>query len=265
MTAALDRVWSIGRERWPRIEVAREALAELLAGAGEIDDQRAADLYLAAACAAGDDAAIEVFHGEHAPVIARLAGRLAAPGLSADDGVQLVLTRLLVGTETSPPKIARYRGLGSLRNWVRAVAARALINLHNNAAGARREIGLEQTLFEELAGGADPEVEFLKQRYRAEFKAAFEEAVAELSPRSRNHLRHLFVDRMSIDQVGRTYGVHRSTAARRLAAAREELLRHTRASLSRRLSVPTGEVDSIVELIQSRWDVSITRIFKDMG
>jgi RNA polymerase sigma-70 factor (ECF subfamily) len=260
----VDTILQIGRERWPRIEPPAQALERLAADAGAIDEVRAADLYLAAACAAGDNAAIEMFHSELSPLIKKLATRLATPGISADDGVQLVLARLLVGTEQAPPKIASYRGLGSLRNWVRSVTARVLINMHNSNAGARKEVAIEQALFEQLAAGVDPEMEFLKKRYRAAFRAAFEQAVGELTPRSRNQLRHVFIDRMSIDQLGQLYSVHRSTAARRLTTARDELLALTRKNLGSRLGVTTDEVDSIVGLIQSQWDVSISRIFNEI-
>ena len=44
---------------------------------------------------------------------------------------------------------------------------------------------------------------------------------------------------------------------------RDELLAKTRELLGKRLEVSSGEVNSIVCMIQSRWDVSLSRIFDE--
>ena len=116
-------------------------------------------------------------------------------------------------------------------------------------------------MLDELSSTDDPELDYLKKHYRAEFGAAFEAAVADLAPRARNHLRHLFVERLTIDQLAALYGVHRSTAARRLATARDALLQATRKQLVDRLQVESGEVDSIMRLIDSHIELSVQRIF----
>jgi RNA polymerase sigma-70 factor (ECF subfamily) len=86
-------------------------------------------------------------------------------------------------------------------------------------------------------------------------------AVARLDARARNHLRHVFVDQLGVDQLASLYSCHRSTAARRVAAARDALLAETRAVLIDRLEVSEDELDSIMRLIDSRFEVSVQRIF----
>ncbi|HET6612757.1 MAG TPA: sigma-70 family RNA polymerase sigma factor [Kofleriaceae bacterium] len=247
-----------GKNAWPDIELAPDKLAAFVTS-DEVADLRAADLYLACACASGDPRAAEIFAAEFGADIERALARVRSPGAGPEDARQMLLHRILVGDEARAPKIESYSGRGSLRNWVRAVAARAAIDLFRRAG--KREVSAGESLFESLTDSADPELDYLKRNYRKEFARAFETAVAAVPPRSRNYLRHAFIEHLSIDQVAALYGIHRSSAARRLAAARDALLQATRAALVHHLEVGHTEVDSIMRLIGSRFDVSIERIF----
>lgn len=257
-----EQLYEDGRRAWPELELSRERFAAFVrARGGEAGVAlRGPDLYLACACADRDERAAEIFTAEYGPDLERVAARVQLSGVSADDTRQMLLHRILVGDEDRAPKIDGYTGRGSLRNWVRAVAARAAIDLHRRGGG--RELSAADSLLESLGDAADdPELEYLKRHYRDHFKRAFEAAVASLAPRSRNALRHAFVDCLTIDQVAALYGIHRSNAARRLAAARDALLGATRAALEKQLSVDEVELDSIMRLIGSRFEVSIERIF----
>jgi RNA polymerase sigma-70 factor (ECF subfamily) len=68
------------------------------------------------------------------------------------------------------------------------------------------------------------------------------------------------IDGWTIDRIGALYGVHRATAARRIAAARDELGAAIRTELAARLAISIDEVDSIVRLVQNRIDVSLERL-----
>ena len=59
-----------------------------------------------------------------------------------------------------------------------------------------------------------------------------------------------------------TYGVHRATVVRWLAAAREALFAGTRARMRDRLR--DTEIDEVLDLIQSRLDVSVRRLLASM-
>jgi RNA polymerase sigma-70 factor (ECF subfamily) len=255
-----DRLYEEGRRAWPALRLPPEAFAGFIARLGEaVDEARAGDLYLACACAARSEKAAALFTAEYGPDLERAAARIRAPGVSPEDARQMLLHRILVGDEDHRPKIESYSGRGSLRNWVRAVAARAAIDLHRK--GGHRELGAAESLLETLTNSADPEIEYLKRHYRHQFNRAFETAVNALPARSRNYLRHAFIDRLTIDQVAALYGVHRATAARRLAAARDALLAATRTALIEQLEIGETELDSIMRLIGSRFEVSVQRIF----
>jgi len=85
-------------------------------------------------------------------------------------------------------------------------------------------------------------------------------ALAALPEQPRALLRYSVVDGWTVDRIGALYGIHRATAARRVAAAREELGALIRAELAARLAISVDEVDSIVRLVQSRVDVSLERL-----
>lgn len=257
---ALEPLYRAGRAAWPDIDVARERFEAFAARPdAAADDERAADLYLACACAAGDGRAAAAFAAAYGADLERAAERVRVSGISPDDARQTLLHRILVGDEERPPKIAAYSGRGSLKSWVRAVAARAAIDLHRRGGG--REVSPSEGLFENLTDSSDPEIEYLKRHYRAEFRQAFETAVGRLGARDRNTLRHIFVERLTIDQMAALYAIHRSTAARRMAGARAALLEATRAALAEKLEVGQESLDSIMRLIGSRFEVSVRRIF----
>jgi RNA polymerase sigma-70 factor (ECF subfamily) len=109
----------------------------------------------------------------------------------------------------------------------------------------------------ELGAGADLEVDYLKGHYRAVFEAALKETLTELPVQQRNVLRLSFVEGLSIDEIGALHGVHRATAARWIAAAREAILDGTRRRLRSDLSLSDSEFDSVVRLVQSQLEVSL--------
>jgi len=255
------------RSAWPQFQIEAAVFRDYLARragpeGGVASTEHIADLYLACACSRGDSTAIACFVERHGPDIRRLAARVQAPGHGAEDVAQILLDRLLVDAPERPAKIAGFRGVGSLRNWVRASAARLLIDLFRKSA-YHREVSVEESVLCGLVVSQDPEVVYLRSHYSEELRAAFREAVASLSPQTRNYLRHVFAEALTIDQIGAIYGVHRSTAARRVARARSELLGEARRQLSIRLGVETVEIDSVLRIVGSQFDLSLSRAFDD--
>jgi RNA polymerase sigma-70 factor (ECF subfamily) len=126
---------------------------------------------------------------------------------------------------------------------------------------AHREVGVTDDAFlDMLSPGPDLELGYLRERYRADVDAAMRAGLAALAEQARALLRYSVVDGWSVDRIGALYGVHRATAARRIAAARIQLGAAIRSELAARLAISFGEVDSIVRLVQSRIDVSLERL-----
>ena len=232
------------------------------------DHLRPAELYLACACARGIASAIQRFEKLYGDEIARAARRFERPGLAADDLVQLLRAKLFAGPAPTAarsgdlPKIASYTGQGFLQNWVRVTTTRTFIDCRRWQADAP-EIPIAHELVAILPEpGADPEMQLLKREHAAHFKAAFAEAVGALDPSDRLVLRQHLVEKLTIDQIGALYHLHRATAARRLARAREALLDGARTRLARRLGLAPERLAAALDLIASRLDASVERVLR---
>jgi RNA polymerase sigma-70 factor, ECF subfamily len=191
--------------------------------------------------------------------------RFRRGAVAAQDLEQELLSRLFVAEPGRAPKIAEYRGEGRLGQWLRVTAVRTFLNAERHARVEGPSSGSEDPALLVWEGGDDPELAFLKARYRDAFKGAFEAAVAALPDRQRNLLWHRSVAQHTVDQIAAIYHVHRSTAARQVDQAREALLAGTRAALMERLSVDRSELDSILHLIASHVDVTLSRVLRRPG
>src|SRR5690606_26911233 len=120
-------------------------------------------------------------------------------------------------------------------------------------------VGDEEALLDVGASVTSPELGLVRERYRVEFEAAFREAMAGLQAEQRNLLRHHYLHGLTLDQLSSLYALHRSSVARRILRARQELLAATRRLLAARLQASRGELEELMALIESRIDLSIER------
>jgi len=261
----LDDQLADGRATWPMVTLdddgyLRHLVHAVRARASEsaervVRTMPATDLYLAAACVAGDPRAIEAFRAALLPPIRDVLARLGAPPAIVDETEQRVLEMLFVAAR---PQIATYSGRGRLRSWARSIGVRTGRRLMGTAAGVGGD-----DLDRMPAAVDDPEIELLRTQYSGRFRDAFVAALAGLTDRQRNLLRQYHIDELTIDQLGTLYRVNRATAARWVIGARAALLEATRSRLASELSISATEVDSIIRLVRSRIDVSIRELLAD--
>jgi RNA polymerase sigma-70 factor (ECF subfamily) len=253
---ASDDPWAVGRAAWPELGAPRAAFDAYVARAagGEL---RPDDLYLACACGTGDSAAIVALESAYGAVLRAVVDRFANTG-RGDELRQLIRAHLFVAPPGSTPKIAEYAGRGRLENWLRVAALRVCLNAIRGQDPARPtgEHGLDVI----PDRGDDVELALLKVQYRTAFRAAFAAAVASLDEAERAVLQLGLVHRLTVDQLGAALGVHRATAARRLATARAALLEATTAELRARLRVDDQELESLQRAVDSVVDVSLSRL-----
>jgi RNA polymerase sigma-70 factor, ECF subfamily len=114
------------------------------------------------------------------------------------------------------------------------------------------------------AGGLAPGLAELRSRYRAHFQHALPTAIAALSPHDRALLRYHYLDGLTFDQIAKIQGVHRTTASRAVERACTELVDHIRRAMRDALRISDAELDSLVALICSQLDVSLTGYFAAM-
>lgn len=251
---------------WPGVRLPREVylryLGERLPDAAALDQLHAEDLYLCCACARGEPAALAVFEARLISRIPVYLGSLHLDEERQDNVRQHLRERLFVGVAGGAPKIAEYSGRGALGAWVRIGAVRVALNLGRSrddqiggAAGPDPD--------ELLLPGVSPEMAYIRARYQGEFKAAIHAALAALPVEQRTLLRLHLLDGLSIDKLAPLFRVGRSTAARRLMAARQALLGGTRRRLQERLGISEGELDSLAGVVRSQLDLSLARVLRE--
>jgi len=248
--------WTFAVRAWPGFRVEPEAFCarydELSAtSGGEPLALEAGDLYLAVACLSGDRAAQATLQATVSALMSRLSHfRLGAE--DRDDVVQHLMGRLLTSVG-GPPKLQQYSGRGSLEGWVHVMMTRHVLD---RLRSTRQALPDDSDVLLGLADQHDLELEVLKEQHRATFSSAFRTAVARLTPRQRNLLRQHYLDDLSLEDMGKLYRVHRSTSARWLKEAREDALRHLRDELVQLGALRENEIDSVMNLVRSRLDLS---------
>ncbi len=265
LTARLAGAYDDARVAWPMLTLPHDAFARALAEhvggcpptEGTLAELRGPELYLVAGCRAGDARALRLLEDTYFPAVFAAVRRLRLAHAETEDIVQQFRTRLLVEGADGPPKIVEYAGKGDLGAWMRVVCVRqALKGLRKQ--NRRREIE-DHLALEEAQPLSDPELERIKSAYLPEVKSAFHSALHGLEPRSRSLLLCHYVEAMTLEALATLYGAHRATVARWLQQARADLNRGVRASLTASLGITSGEFESVMRLVESRFDVTLSQ------
>jgi len=254
------------RARWPKVTVARDALQRWVAERADGADLAAlhgVELLLACACAAGDRAALAAFDAELLTKIPRFVSRVDGSRAFGDEATQAVRALLFVpGASGAAPKIHDYSGRGPLEGWLRVVAVRLALRLKRRDDRHSSDLSEVPDRPPSSGAGRDPELAFIKDRHRLDFVAALESAIAKLTALERTILRQYFLDGLTVEQLGALHQVAPSTISRRLAAARASILSAVRRDLAARLNLPAAELDSLLGMVQSQLDVSLSGLLK---
>ena len=266
----LSAIFDEGRQQWPALVVDAvhfvSFLGSHLPGDRQADEAlaaiRASDLYLTCACSTGHHDALRAFDTHFIGEVDIALARMRMSPAQVDEVKQLVRQKLFVASGTRPGRIADYSGRGDLRRWVRSIAVRTCLNeIRRN----KHEVPTQDDrVFDVRRGGQDdPELAYMKERYRSEFRQAFIQALDSLTDRQQNLLRYHHVDGLNIDEIGAIYRVHRVTAYRWLEKARDALVQKTQKTLRTALAVDQREFESIMRLIRSQIHLSIVRHLGD--
>lgn len=215
-------------------------------------------VYLAAACAAGQAAAITRFQDLYFRNLPSTLRSMGAQVADIDDVISEVREKLFVAQAGVQPRVLGFSGRGSLEKLCRVIAARTLLNRQRSSR--RERVCGDEELADLIAPQIDPELAAVKQHDRDVFRAAFADAIAKLSSEDRNLLRLSLIHRLSIDEVGRIYQLHRSTAARRLGRLKDAIAQDTRMYLRLKLGVDRKELQSLFRLVQTGLDKSFIRL-----
>jgi RNA polymerase sigma-70 factor, ECF subfamily len=247
------------RAAWPGVEVDADRFAAFLGERGEAARRHAAELYLACACVDGTPEALAAFESRYAPIVRGALARVTDAD-QVDDLYQTVLARLLVAERDGPPRIASYRGESKLSTWLHVVARSVALKQRRRPEQAAGDV--VEALADRATAG-DPILAQLALGYRDAFKDAFRTALGRLGPRERNLLRYECIDGLARDEIARIYGVSRATVARWRTLYRARLHDETCAAFSQRVSLRSDEVDSVLALIRSQLDVTLSPLLDE--
>jgi RNA polymerase sigma-70 factor len=210
------------------------------------------DLVLARACADGDRDAIAAVERLHfANLVATLRRRGFAPDV-ADDVVASLRERLFFH---EPPMIADYAGGGSLRAWLRRIAARAAVR---RARRDRLNTGVE-AVGDLPALENDPEIAFLQRAFAADVKRAIGAVLDGLDQDDRRLLRRSLLEGESIDVIASETNVHRATAARQLVKLRRRIVTEVHRELGARLGLSSSEITAMGSTFGADLELSLAR------
>lgn len=263
--ARLAELCAEARAAHPTLVDERELVAAIAARApagaldGYLERLRAGDLALALATARGSPAAIAELERAFRSTIDSACRRFASASQTVDDLRQILRARLFVAEPGKQPKIADYSGQGFLENWLRVTAVRVFLDLEKRKDRAREAPAGEDAVLA-LAEPGDLELDLVRAEYRAVVAEALRDAARALEPGDRHLLRQHLGNGLSIDQLAAVLGIHRATAARRIARAKAHLADETRRLIGARLAVAAGELDDVIALVTSRLDISIGRL-----
>jgi RNA polymerase sigma-70 factor (ECF subfamily) len=214
-----------------------------------VESPHAADLELAARCAAGDPAAWERFVLEYRPVLYRAADALDRGGGARELADSLYAE--LYGIKDRPGDrrslFDYFHGRSSLGTWLRAVLAQRYVD---RLRAQRRFEPLPdeeiETAIEVGAGGLaadrgeppDPD----RARYVMLVRQALGCAVGRLAARDRLRLASYYVQELTLAETGRLLKEHEATVSRQLARTRRAI----RSAVERQLRDEAGLNDDQV-------------------
>jgi RNA polymerase sigma-70 factor (ECF subfamily) len=175
---------------------------------------RVEELALARACAAGHNAAWELFLIRYREKLYQCALRIAREDSAARDLADTLYAELY-GTTTRDgervSKLASFTGRGSLEGWLRTVLAQEFVNRYRRT---RRLISLDEE-GEEGSQFAAPEIEPVPCP-DSRLESATNTALASLSSEERMVLAAYFLDGRTLAEIARLLAVHESTISRKV-------------------------------------------------
>jgi RNA polymerase sigma-70 factor len=192
------------RSRTPSANEIRRFICEL----------QALDLYIALACARGNEHAWWEFDRQHRSFIERWARHLARSEADADEiidsiYVELFGTKIVAGVRQS--KFRTYTGRGTLRGWLRAIILHTTVDLYR---ARKPEIPLEDWSgsadeIRQAAPARDEGAEELmlakvvRERYRSATIAALDQSLAALDDHETLLLLYYHVEGLKLREIAR--------------------------------------------------------------
>ena len=233
------------------------------------------DLYMALACANGNERAWWEFDQQHRSYLERVARHLAKTEVDAQEVIDQVYvdlygTKIVDGERVS--KFSTYSGRGSLRGWLRTVIWHSLVDLHR---ASHDEVSLDE-MTDQIA----------RDRYRKATITALESAFSSLDDHEQLLLLYYHVENLKLREIARlveneasplrgwfqrksqsreqnpTGRIHESTIMRWLEKSYGKVLQLFRGELQEKHSLTGDEIDICMELATQ--DLAGNSLFRNL-
>ena len=258
------------------------------------------DLFLALACANGNERAWWEFDQHHRSYLERVARHLAKTEVDAQEVIDTVYvelygTRVVDGERVS--KFSTYSGRGSLRGWLRTVIWHSLVDLHR---ASHDEVSLDEmtenvgegmahaSFAEAAPGGEDEMIDHIaRERYRKATVSAIETAFASLDDHEKLLLLFYHVENLKLREIARLVEnegsplrgwfqrksqtrsenpagrIHESTIMRWLEKSYARVLQLFRAELSEKGNLTREEIEICIGLATQ--DLAGNNLFRNLS
>ena len=228
-----------------------------------LDTLHAADLALACACSAGNDAAWEYFVATYRMQLHRAACAIAgeAAGGELADSLYSELFGLRESEGLRRSLFDYFHGRSKLGTWLHAILAQrhvdefrrtrkmeSLDNLEGDEPGDARKLPAVNSL-------PDPE----REPYLAMMQAAVEKALNALEPRDRLRLAYYYVEELTLLEIGKLLGEHEATASRKIERARQDVRRSVEAALRGEKKLSEAQLRLCYEYAREEWPFDLSR------
>lgn len=250
-----------------------------------LNELQASDLFLALACAQGNENAWWDFDHGYRPYIERIARHLSSAETHAEEVIDFVYVELYgtrVVADVRQSKFASYTGRGTLRGWLRTVVWHAVIDMHR---ARHDEISIDDWSESggethdrpgwraEARGGEGAMLDRIaRERFQAATVAALDESFATLDDHEKLLLLYYHVENLKLREIARLVEepasplrrwfqrqskrrvtkpearVHESTVMRWLERVYGKVLECFRAHLIEKNRFTTAEVELCVEM-----------------
>jgi len=242
------------RARWFGVEITFEEFAahlDRLGWSSRLPSQ-IEPVYLCAACSLGSALACVALEREYFPALRSAIARRYRRWDFVDEVLQQTRERLLVGPS---PRIASYRGDGSLPSWLRRVAHRIALDLCRVDGGAPTQFVEWQRYQSRVAleaSGTPGSGAPVAAAWTHWLEHTLIGALAALESPDRCLLRMFYVQGVKIEEIGRCYGIDRSTAYRRLRRAERVVRRRVVDAVRKKTGLSAA--DDLRDLLRTTCD-----------
>lgn len=239
------KVWSCIEFHWGKLAAKRpirfhEVIERLQNGNlfhADTGENLLRDIVLATALQLRQEAAALQFQRLYSDFASHLARRLAQE--RADEVFGNFVAELILPRENAPPRIATYRGLTSLKSWLRVVMTNRWI------ACTRSEGRANQILVDASTDRSMVDSESENRECVTILQPIFKTICAAIEPAQRLMLQMLIIDEVPQNAVARSFGVNSGTITRRRDRACAKLFAELQ-----RLARESKRTDAVMNCLQ---------------